>query len=373
MGNKTLFLHIGTPKTGTTAIQVFLRENRRALARKDFFVCTAQDSSDRRNLRFLTAHLGVFGIQELRGWGKLCGDPKKESVFLSKWFESFIRRLSRVKQDQVVLSEEMLWWALCDGDKLNRLLERLKSFFDVKVIVYLRRQDHYIMSIYQQALKACCVDAKSCAEWISDPHNRQVTDYTRYDRCLEKLAGYVGRENILVRLYEPSGFRARPVFDDFMQCVGADGVSGFRIPEDNINPGLNAQGAALALCMNRIQSGPGFMQFISRFQEKDRLFNGHGATYSFLSPVERRSFLENYEEGNRKVAQTFFGRDVLFREPPPQGEGAAPEAEVLPVLLKLVEELSARLEKVERIPLFLRGAVRCARALKSAVSHMRAS
>jgi hypothetical protein len=243
----------------------------------------------------------------------------------------------------------------------------------VKVIVYLRRQDHYIMSIYQQALKACCVDAKSCAQWIADPHNRQVTEYTHYDRCLEKLAGMIGRENILVRLYEPSACRSRSVFDEFMECIGLDSAAGFRIPEDNINPGLNAQGAALALCMNRIQSGPGFMQFISRFQEKDRLFNGHGATYSFLSPAERRNFLAEYEEGNRKIARSFFGRDALFSEPPPQGEGAAPETEVLPVLLKLVEELSMRLEKVERIPLFLRGAVRCARALKSVVSRLRAS
>jgi len=355
---KTLYLHIGTPKTGTTAIQLFLRKNRRLLKKRGYFIATAQDPVSNRNLRFLVAYLNVFGLQELRLAGRLSGNEENEGLLLSTWFDSFVRRLSRVKASRVVLSEEMLWWALCDGDRLKVLLDALKPYFDVKVIVYLRRQDHYIMSIYQQALKACNVNAKTCPEWIADPQNRQVADYTHYDRALNKLVGYVGFKNIILRVYEPAKLRNRSAIDDFSACIDLDHAEDFFVPQRNINPGLNSKGVALARCMNRIQPGPGFMPFINRFESKSVLLNERSAPYTSLTFSECRMFLEKYEAGNRCVAGQFFGRENLFSEPPPMADPQTPESipdeDVLPVLLKMIDELSERVEQMERMPRILR-------------------
>jgi hypothetical protein len=355
---KTLYLHIGTPKTGSTAIQVFLRENRRQLACKDWFICTAQDPLDERNLRFLTAYMRVFGIQELRSQGKLQGGVSQESVLLSEWFHAFIQRLRRIKQSRVILSEEMLWWALCDENKLNLFLERLMPLFDVKVIVYLRRQDHYIMSIYQQALKTCNVHAKSCSEWILDPENRQVCTYTCYDVCLEKLVGYVGKKNIILRVYEPQELLNGSVVDDFAGCIGLSGLEGFFVPQENINPGLNARGVALARGMNRMHHGPGFMSFVDRFELRSKLFNERGATYNLLTLRERRDFLAKYSQGNRWVAKEFLGREALFSEPVPisvAGDGdLVAEEDILPILINMLDELSRRMEMIEPLMRILR-------------------
>ena len=359
MKRKTLYLHIGTPKTGTTALQVFLRENRRALSRRGYAVYTAQDSCDDRNLRFLTAYLDVFGRLELRMSGKLMDDEQEASAFLARWFDAFVERLCRVKEQVLVLSEEMLWWAVCDGDKLKLVLDRLRAVFDVKVIVYLRRQDHYIMSVYQQAIKACNVNSMVCSDWIADPENRQVSQYTDYAGCLQKLDGFVGRENIRVRVYESRQLANSSIVDDFSNIIGIHSIEGLLVPHGNVNPGLNITGIELARCMNRIHSEPGFMKMIGRFELCHQLFNERGETYALLSNAERRAFLERYEIGNRWVAEEFFGRKELFNEPLPDGgnddlPGQSGEDRVVPVLLLMINELSDRVERLEHMLRFVR-------------------
>jgi len=375
MPDKTIYLHIGTPKTGTTAIQVFLRQNRRLLNAQGYHVCTAQDHNPNRNLRFLTAYLDVFGIHELRQNKLIRGNEQDEKKYLEKWFEQFIDRLKTVPQKTIILSEEMLWWALCDADKLKLLLDRLADDFRIKVVVFLRRQDHYIMSIYQQALKACCVDAKTCSEWIADPTNPQVSKFTQYDKCLEKLADYVGEDNIEVCPYEKLSLKRKNVFEVFMEKIGLPDEPGFIFPEGNINPGLNKLGAELALCMNRRQAGPGFMSFISRFELQDIFFSQRGEEYNFLSPSQRNDFLSRYEEGNRRVAKRFSPppSGPLFAEPHPISKEPEKQlgerqqekaADILPTVLLMMDEMSRRMEKMEQSPRIFRIIYALAKDLK---------
>lgn len=319
MTKKTLYMHIGTPKTGTTAIQHFLRANDNLLKEKNFLVYTAQDECVWKNLRFLIAYLDVFGKRELITTGYLSDKASEQKKTLNSWYKKFRKDIKQSAYDNILLSEEMLWWAVCRQERMLDFLNDLQDDFEIKIIVYLRRQDYYIMSIYQEALKAGRCQGMKCPEWIKSPDNLQVSSYTHYAEHLKWLADIVGKENIITRIYEKEQLESKSIFNDFMSTAGLELSDEFVIPEKNINEGLSQFATEMArnFSRNNIEKD-NFVRFILNYSTAD-FFNHLGKQHDFLSPVDRRKLLSEFEDGNKYIAREFLGREdgCLFYEPLP--------------------------------------------------------
>ena len=147
-----LYLHIGTEKTGTSSVQNFFAANRELLARKGVLY---PESPGARN------HIGLAAAaQDLSGMGplrKLLGLKDRAEV------ELYRRKLAAGLEAEyrsrafktVVMSGEHCSSRLVDDEEVQWLKDMLSPHFEkIKIVIYLRRQDDYLLSIYSTSVKS---------------------------------------------------------------------------------------------------------------------------------------------------------------------------------------------------------------------------
>src|SRR5436309_2641441 len=142
---KSIILHIGANKTGSSAIQEFLRLNAAALPRLGIFVAPSDLS---RNGKITGQH--VWFIEQQR---KLTSDGRKRVT----------RRVDRLMAElepgsRLVISAENLalrsrergggnGWRLNDA---HQLFADLVPRYPAQIVLYVRRQDELLLSSWQQ-------------------------------------------------------------------------------------------------------------------------------------------------------------------------------------------------------------------------------
>ena len=169
---RRLYLHIGQYKTGSTALQKFLAQNAEALASKGFIYPI---SFTRDN-----AHFPIN--RRLR---KSYSDPK-----VSIEFRELFEEIDSSKMQNVVLScegfssETIPYYNKAQTIYLWKKIIDLFPGYDIKVIMYVRRQDESIESRMIQQIKS-----KSAATLavLEDYLSKETSlDYFNVAKSLEK-------------------------------------------------------------------------------------------------------------------------------------------------------------------------------------------
>ena len=204
-----LILHIGTQKTGTTALQQFLYANREPLAACGFHYATPPHGL--REANFVGNALNV-------------GKCRVVNTFLTKHMELARRRGA----DTVLVSAEN-FYAMSVLDAMQRrevcanaverdraLIETLQSLMPegiatTQIVCYFRRPDRYAESLYSQHVKRGIIFAGTFDEFL--PIVKPALFYNKYMRAWSDV---FGRKNCIVRLYEP--VRA-DIVSDFVRNV----------------------------------------------------------------------------------------------------------------------------------------------------------
>jgi hypothetical protein len=286
-----LVLHIGTHKTGTSALQSFLVTNAEALRA--------------RGLNYLKAGLGQAMAHHSLAWGTRGFKGQDNSV----WAEA--RAEVEAAPDAIhLVSSEGLWFAEPDGIKAE-----VEGLGPVRVIAYLRRQDRYLQSLYKQAITS---GRKSKFEtWRT-----QQEDRGDFLAVMRKWAAAFGRENIEVRPYERDGAKV-DVTADFFDALGVDArdLLDARGADSRWrhNPSPRRELLALLRALNRAPYD----------MKHDKFFWAvvHGkrdlvASADLLSHAECAHLVELYAESNRVLAEEFHGGKPLF---PPLEENEPPQ------------------------------------------------
>lgn len=131
-----VLLHIGLPKTGTTAVQHSLAEARAMLDAHEI-------TYPGRSAGHWAATAAMLGLQHPSWPGPVPMEPE-----LGGW-ASIVREVHRARPDRRhVLSSEGLWAA--DDSQIVRLIEELGA---IRVVVGVRRLDRFLPSIWQQRLR----------------------------------------------------------------------------------------------------------------------------------------------------------------------------------------------------------------------------
>lgn len=327
----TLYLHIGTPKTGTTAIQAFCHANTAALARKGFHfpINSYSINSPARN--------GYFLVQVSQAEDGAFKSAHDETAWQERM--DYLAGLLR-KHDKVLLSDEIIWSRSGHGCRglwanLKRAAERYG--FDVKFIVYFRSQEQYILSLWAQRVKGAYSPP---SRWSPEEAVARADEWTvlDYSRQLDKIASFFGRESITARIYDREHFPQGSILADFLDALGLamDGDD-FIVPDEDANPSLSGNALQIKRILNALTPLSPAMQDAA-LRASMACCEAERAESCPLSPIslgERRAIMRRYEESNRRLARDYFGDEnrQLFPEPAEESPEWTPDNPYMPTAI----------------------------------------
>lgn len=301
---KTLHVHIGTPKTATTAIQQFCLDNETILKKYGYcfpiFPFTYVKVSDVRN--------GHFLVGDVKGEdGAVC----KEEIDLR--FRTCMEKIQQLFEefDHVILSDEAIWRGMDANrknfwDDLGR--EAKARNFQIHVIVYLRRQDKFLMSLYRQTMKArgksMHLEESTLEEYMQKINFGMRFDY---DAKLEKVAQVIGKEQITVRRFERGYFEGGTIYSDFLSAIGLALTEEYEVPDGIVNLSLNGNTHEFKRVLNgleQMEDKDANIFMMNRLREFSEV-SAKQYPCELLSKEEAENFLKQYEEGNRRIAREY--------------------------------------------------------------------
>ncbi|MGI6590124.1 MAG: hypothetical protein ACOX1O_00705 [Eggerthellaceae bacterium] len=309
-----LILHIGTHKTGTTALQSFFGENRQLLAQRGIaypiLKTKYHEVTHERNAHWLMNQAKhELGILELTDTDHRAIDEGRKLL-----------AEAAASADVVVLSDEQLW-AEGAAHKMfwRRLVPLLDEFsFDrIQAVVYFRRQDEFVSSMWKQWVKAAPKETRS----IEDFGNKAgIKSSMNYDRGVVRLERVFDHDDIIIRLYGKKNYAGANIYEDFFAACGLDFPEGATLSRGVFNPSTSNDATVVKSIINQVYANHPAL-------EQDNLFyqpainassaEEHPDKRPLLSLDKSQEILARYRDGNARIAREYFGREdgVLFDEP----------------------------------------------------------
>lgn len=299
---KTLYLHIGTSKTGTTTIQTYCGINREQLKSKGVLFPIMPYHYDRitenRNGHFLYAMIYENGVRNKEKEKQVL---KQELDYIVDCFKDY---------DNVLLSEESIWWATATRRKgLWKYLQEhsQQNNYQVKIIVYLRRQDQFMMSRYNQIIKTDTGGGtQRFYEYFKDM-NGKYKCVMNYRQRLDYMAKFFPKENIVVKRFDRSYFYNGDLNADFLHILGVEIDDTFaELPKDE-NLGISVQSGELKRVLNRL----GTMTFaenqklLQMLNECEELLPKREVSIMTTEHIEK--FMKKFIDDNESIAVDYIG------------------------------------------------------------------
>ncbi|MCC8138022.1 MAG: hypothetical protein LIO76_08180 [Clostridiales bacterium] len=319
---KTLYVHAGTPKTATSSLQMFCLINRRLFHKYGYafplIFPKHPDASIQRNAHFLvdsSPRYDKAGRLEKENDDTPKKQPLREKRLANGW--KTVHRAFQ-KYDNVILTDESLWisFGYNQQNPLDILCEDARAnHYRIKVIVYLRRQDQFLISRWNQFVKhnSCC---QTFREYLDEVLTRWplIADYAE---SLDHIARKIGKENVIVRRFEPSSWKSGSIYADFLDALGIDADAAFRHPKNEVNTGLTLNYAEIQRQINLNPDIPkDRKEFLGYYLRKSSDSVPEHTEYGLFSTDEAQKFLAGYEDGNTRIAREYLGEDgPLFSGP----------------------------------------------------------
>jgi len=278
-------IHIGAKKTGTTTIQGFLAHNREELRKQGIFYPT-------------------------------CDEHVKSRYLQSRWGE-YRREIEANcgKDDLVIFSDENL--SLSHSYKVWLLKKLTGSLFDdVVVILYLRRQPEFMVSLYNTGVRSG--NKKSFAECLDDPKRKTRLAYHSIVKCWQIF----GKDKLRIRVFDKEEFHDKDLLSDFAHTVGFDTAGLERVKDANIS--LDSALTEFLRLLNahvpvRLALGkPNPLHRMVRCAMESAGGCGAGVRTNQkayqLDRNEAQRILDQFRNGNDWIAREHLGREKLFNE-----------------------------------------------------------
>ncbi|MGF1459633.1 MAG: hypothetical protein ACFBSG_11460 [Leptolyngbyaceae cyanobacterium] len=294
---KTIYLHIGVHKTGTTHLQRILLENQPKLQARGYYYPKTGIPSF------------IFGHHKV-AWAVKHGDyierPFEGVVIdLKGVWEGLIDEIESIDSDHIIISCE--YFCLYSQEYIRELKKRLDKYH-IKVILCIRKQTDFLKSLYSENVKTGCGESF------------QNFFHTRKFRCdyaaiLRDWESEIGAENIAVQRYSK-----HCLLKDFFCNVGlADlEIDDLKVSSSKTNVSLSGQLLKAlrwmnALCLNvlGIPYAPYRKFLLKPFQgqKTSKLFS---KIPSFLlddeivTPEVAKAIMDEFAACNEEVASKYF-------------------------------------------------------------------
>lgn len=348
-----LYLHIGTPKTASTTIQFFLGGNRDVLLKAgyDFPDIKAEFPNDNGYMNIHQEESAFANGNAIwDAYGRTCYESGEEAFndFCNHIFSDLVElvrdkhsknRLNMklmieyldrlLEKNNIIISSENLW--TIDYGYLRMLREALGD--RIVVIVYLRRQDTYIESLWNEVIKLS-VETRSIDDYIVG----KITDIydiagIHYYTRLKEIISIVGRENVLINPFEKELFKdyTNGIVGHFLSLIGIDyDKYDWKKCQQSHNEHIPGNSVHYKRIFNEIILKKNTMEECNNYsseiaQKYEKVFYNIGSgtnlnaghiRESYLIPEQRKLLLNYFYNDNRLIAQEIFKSDStsIFRD-----------------------------------------------------------
>jgi hypothetical protein len=293
---KELIFHIGTPKTGTSALQVFLAKNREDLLNKNVDYLPIGEIALGTAGKISSGN-GAFVSRSLLP----AGAPARIADG-SSFFQECYDVIRASPAEVGVISSELFTYA--DTDSFKLLLADLRTMGILPRCVYfVRSQPQCLASIYMQEVKrhGC---TRPPAEYIRNAYP-QIGFLKHYSFYLQQCDLFA-RSNVFCRVYEAAIGAKHGLFRSFLQALPAD-TSGLAFDNTSLSP----RDLCIMLMLNRYRPR---MKFSDSVVENAVQFGAtsSGAVHSFLARDLIEELREYFAKENDALAGEYFHRSNLF-------------------------------------------------------------
>lgn len=285
-----LVIHAGVHRTGTTSLQRVMEKERAALAARG--VVYPGTETNHQGLAW-ALHRRQAGAAEVRAIIADARAAGAHTVVLSG--------------EDFAIHRDLGW------------LGPVAAEVETRVVFYLRRQDHWVMSWYNQHVK-----------WPFDPKKSRMDPQTflaaigdfhwiDYATLLDRWGTILGDACVGVGVVERG--QVGNVTADFLDRLGVGPASG----PDGIVP--QDERANDSLPVHMLEVARHLDLYDLRSGRRSRLLNALRSgladkapatpVSTVYSPEQRNAVLTRFAASNRAAARRWFGREGLFLEPPP--------------------------------------------------------
>jgi len=297
----TVYLHIGTHKTGTTTLQKFLFENREKLKR---YKLVYPEIGLHPTLK--GHHPVAFYLAGKKSYFRKSSPDVSFRDVISKYVQSL-----EDGSDLIISSEDFSRLCLSACPNLPTKIKRLFPIStEFRVVVYLRRQDHFIESYYSwQRRGGRMMRARLDKEFC------KKIEYFPYSKLLARWAQVFGKANISVRPFEKESLYSHDLIRDFLREVGISKWMAQDVKAHRLNMAYTPRQLEALDYLRDAISGP--QSLVTRFSRdfiaefSDLLELKKGAKKS-MPPELGSECLKHFSCDNHSIAKTYLGRNRLF-------------------------------------------------------------
>lgn len=223
---RTLFLHIGLHKTGTSSVQRAYRQY------DDGKTKYAQLAFENHSIPLYTCFSRAYASYHL--WQRAGHDPEEVERIRSEMLTRLRAELKASKRRNVIISGEDI--SVLDEAEFGALVGFLSENHGgvVQVLAYVRNPMSYLVSSLQQQIRSDAIDTA-----VHGP---------AYRRRLDPAITTLGRQNVHIHDYDAIGRSGKGIVEHFAAQIG------IAVPpeETRVNVGLSKEASQLVLALNRI-------------------------------------------------------------------------------------------------------------------------
>lgn len=301
MNKNTVYLHIGIPKTATTTIQKSLFENKKALLSSGYlYPDTGITDFGHHNLARELSHFQGQQSKFIPGKGTL---------------DELVDEIDSSKVQNIIISSEV--FAPLNEGGINILKNKLSNY-NVRIIIYLRRQDHFLFSHWAQGVKYMTIVAPF-NEWVKGRlSENKAMPVANYKHLLKKWSSAFGKQNIILRIFEKEELQGH-IFHDFLSACNVIEPAKYPFSNDlNISPSIKT-----LEIIRTLNKHAGFYRD-SKYREFAHIIGNLILIYyanlpsesAIKHPVDNQiasEILDFYHDANEFVAERYLGRKHLFK------------------------------------------------------------
>ncbi len=293
-----IYMHIGTGKTGSSAIQAFLSLNYKLLKKNGILFPSPPNIEKQQPFQTTSGN----GTEIL----------KLMQLNLIDELEEKIKQYSKMKLDVLISSENIINLIPICFDDIIRLAKKYNIIF----IVYVRRPDEFLLSEYNQKVKN---------------HGESENLLIREDMhpiygALYKMVKQFDKENLIIKPYEKQQFKGGNIYSDFLEAIGLEFTDKYKLPNKVVNPSLSLDAMEYKKTINSIE-GYGevnlnadrvlinsyILDYVVNEKKEGKAFQ----STDIIGKEKREEILKNYDSLNKAIATKFLDREdgkLFFNE-----------------------------------------------------------